>query len=127
MTGVQTCALPILFLPYAFDFNAFGLWLFAVFYGLDWLATVPPTARLAGLAFGEENAALMYAWIVVAHQTGAATAAWTAGFIRTEAGDYFGAFFSAGLLCMLAAILVSFIGSGQPRIAVGHHAQAGRT
>ncbi|HEX3484148.1 MAG TPA: MFS transporter, partial [Micropepsaceae bacterium] len=52
--------LSLLFLPYAFDWTFYGLSLFAIFYGLDWIATVPPTVRLAAHAFGEENAPLMF-------------------------------------------------------------------
>ncbi|HUN50339.1 MAG TPA: MFS transporter, partial [Candidatus Sulfotelmatobacter sp.] len=101
--------LSLLFLPYSYDFSFYGLSLFAVFYGLDWIATVPPTVRLAGQVFGEENAALMFGWIAASHQVGAAAVAWAAGLLRTETGDYFAAFVSAGLLCLLAALLVSFI------------------
>ncbi len=103
--------LSLMFLPYAFDFSFYGLPLFAMFYGLDWIATVPPTVKLAGQAFGEENAALMFGWIAASHQIGAACAAFLAGVLRTETGDYFTAFFSAGLLCLVAVILVVFIGS----------------
>ncbi len=88
--------LSLMFLPYAFDFSVYGLSLFAVFYGLDWIATVPPTVSLAGKVFGEENAALMFGWIAAAHQIGAASAAWAAGAVRTGTGDYFSAFVSRG-------------------------------
>jgi predicted MFS family arabinose efflux permease len=84
--------------------------LFAVFYGLDWIATVPPTVQLAGKSFGEENAALMFGWIAAAHQIGAASAAWLAGMVRTESGTYLGAFVSAGLLCLVAAMMAAFVG-----------------
>ncbi len=102
--------LSLIFLPYAFDFSFYGLPLFAMFYGLDWIATVPPTVKLSAKAFGEENAALMFGWIAAAHQVGGATAAWLAGVARTQAGDYFGAFLTAGLLCLVAAVLSLFIG-----------------
>ncbi len=102
--------LSLLFLPYSFDFSFYGLSLFAVFYGLDWIATVPPTVRLAGQVFGEGNAALMFGWIAAAHQVGAASAAWLAGLLRTQTGDYFAAFVSAGFMCMGAALLVLLIG-----------------
>ncbi|ABC24311.1 MFS transporter [Rhodospirillum rubrum] len=109
----------LLFLPYAFDLDVYGLSLFAVFYGLDWIATVPPTVRLAGQAFGEGNAALMFGWIAAAHQIGAATAAWAAGALRTASGVYDGAFFSAGLLCLIAVVLVVFIGRGPRQTPIG--------
>jgi sugar phosphate permease len=103
--------LSLIFLPIAFNFNFYGLSIYAVFYGLDWVATVPPTVRLAGNVFGEENAALMFGWIAASHQIGAAAVAWLAGVLRTQTGDYSIAFFSSGLLCLLAAFLASFIGS----------------
>ena len=103
--------LSLIFLPIAFNFNFYGLSIYAVFYGLDWVATVPPTVRLAGNVFGEENAALMFGWIAASHQIGAAAVAWLAGVLRTQTGDYSIAFFSSGLLCLLAAVLAYFIGS----------------
>jgi sugar phosphate permease len=107
--------LSLFFLPYSFDFKFHGLSLFAVFYGLDWIATVPPTVKLAAKSFGETNAALMFGWIVAAHQVGAALAAWIAGLIRTETGHYDGAFLFAGLLCLFAAVTVLFIGGRRPQ------------
>ena len=107
--------LSLIFLPIAFNFNFYGLSIYAVFYGLDWVATVPPTVRLAGNVFGEENAALMFGWIAASHQIGAAAVAWLAGVLRTQTGDYSIAFFSSGLLCLLAAFLASFIGSTTKR------------
>jgi predicted MFS family arabinose efflux permease len=104
--------LSLIFLPVAFNFNFYGLSVYAVFYGLDWVATVPPTVKLAGNVFGEENAALMFGWIAASHQIGAASVAWLAGILRTQTGDYASAFLSAGLLCFLAAFLAVFIGSG---------------
>jgi sugar phosphate permease len=110
--------LSLIFLPVAFNFNFYGLSIYAVFYGLDWIATVPPTVKLAGNVFGEENAALMFGWIAASHQVGAAAVAWLAGVLRTETGDYSIAFFSSGLLCILAAFLAAFIGSGSKRNVV---------
>jgi sugar phosphate permease len=107
--------LSLIFLPIAFNFNFYGLSVYAIFYGLDWVATVPPTVRLAGKVFGEENAALMFGWIAASHQIGAATVAWLAGVLRTQTGDYSIAFLSSGLLCLLAAFLASFIGSSTKR------------
>ena len=98
--------LSLLYLPFAFSGTFYGLSLFAVFYGLDWIATVPPTVRLAENAFGRENAALMFGWIAAAHQIGAACAAWAAGAARTLTGTYVDAFLVAGVLCILAAALV---------------------
>ena len=102
----------LIFLPFS-QYGVYGLSLFAVFYGLDWIATVPPTVRLAEQCFGRENAALMFGWIACAHQLGGATAAWAAGSVRTVQGSYLPAFIAAGLVCMGAAALVPFIGSGR--------------
>ncbi len=88
--------LSLVCLPWAFAYSFHGLSLFAVFYGLDWIATVPPTVRLAEQCFGRANAALMFGWIAAAHQIGGAAAAWAAGMVRTQTGDYAGAFVSAG-------------------------------
>ena len=109
--------LSLLFLPFAFDFGVAGfgfagLSLFAVFYGLDWIATVPPTVRLAARCFGEENAAVMFGWIAAAHQMGAASAAWLAGIARVDTGSYLAAFMGAGALCLVASVMVAFIGRG---------------
>jgi len=89
--------------------------LYAAFYGLDWVATVPPTVKLAGDVFGEENAAIMFGWIAASHQVGAAAVAWLAGLVRTRTGDYSMAFFLSGLLCVLAAFLAFFIRSASKR------------
>jgi sugar phosphate permease len=102
--------LSLIFLPFAFDWSFFGLSAFAVFYGLDWIATVPPTVRLTANAFGKENVGVMYGWIAASHQLGAACAAFVAGSIRTDLGDYLPAFILAGLLCLCAATMVLFIG-----------------
>ena len=105
--------LSLVCLPWAFAYSFHGLSLFAVFYGLDWIATVPPTVRLAEQCFGRSNAALMFGWIAAAHQIGGAAAAWAAGMVRTQTGDYAGAFVSAGAVCLLAAVAVPFIGRGR--------------
>lgn len=109
----------LLFLPYALDHTFLGLPLFAVFYGLDWIATVPPTVRLTTNVFGRENAPLMFGWIVAAHQFGAATAAFGAGALRTALGGYVQAFSIAGVLCFVAAALVLGIDRQRARSVVG--------
>src|SRR6202044_101348 len=73
--------LSLLALPYSF-LSFYGLSLFAVFYGLDWIATVPPTVKLTAKAFGREQAPLVFGWIFTAHQLGAAFAALSAGVTR---------------------------------------------
>ena len=87
--------------------GAGGLAWFGVFYGLDWVATVPPTVRLTGEAFGRENTGVVYGWIGASHQLGASMAAFGAGAIRTGLGDYRLAFWVAGVLCLLAGVVVS--------------------
>ena len=95
--------LSLLFLPYSLNHPESSLSFFAIFYGLDWVATVPPTVRLATNAFGKENAGVVYGWIFTAHQVGASLAALGAGTIRTYLGDYQQAFWISGGLCMAAA------------------------
>ncbi len=102
--------LSLIFLPYAYGTGLFGLGLFVVFYGLDWVATVPPTVRLAADLFGKRNVSTVYAWIFAAHQLGAATAAFGAGALRTWLGDYQISFMAAGGLALLAAGMVLRIG-----------------
>jgi MFS family permease len=96
--------LSLLFLPFS-HFSFYGLSIFAVFYGLDWIATVPPTVKIAADRFGPEKAGLVFGWIFAGHQLGAATAAFGAGLSRTELQSYLPAFFVAGAFCMLASIL----------------------
>ncbi len=74
--------LSLIYLPFAFDLSFYGLSLFAVFYGLDWIATVPPTVRLAARIFGTDRGPIMFGWIAAAHQLGAALAAFAAGALR---------------------------------------------
>lgn len=102
--------LSLLYLPFSFDQSFYGLSIFAVFYGLDWIATVPPTVRLTSNVFGKENVGVMFGWIVAGHQLGAATAAFGAGALRTWLGSYLQAFMISGALCLLAAVLVLGIG-----------------
>ena len=94
-----------MFLPLS-DFSFYGLSLFAMFYGLDWIATVPPTVRLTAQRFGPERANLVFGWIFAGHQLGAATAAFGAGMSRTVLATYLPAFFVAGALCVVAALIV---------------------
>jgi predicted MFS family arabinose efflux permease len=97
--------LSLVWLPFS-DFTFYGLSVFAMFYGLDWIATVPPTVRLTAQRFGPERANLVFGWIFAGHQIGAATAAFGAGLSRTELASYLPAFFTAGALCLIAAALV---------------------
>lgn len=105
--------LSLLFLPMS-TFSIYGLSLFAVFYGLDWIATVPPTIKLAGQAFGRERAPLVFGWIFTAHQLGAAVAALGAGVSRDALASYLPAFYVAGAACLLAAVLALFARPARP-------------
>lgn len=107
--------LSLILLDAAFGPSVYGLWLFAVFYGLDWIATVPPTVRLTAKAFGPEKAGIMFGWIFAAHQVGAAVAALGAGIIRTDLGDYWLAFVMAGSACLVASMMAMMIGR-EPRM-----------
>src|SRR5277367_42378 len=102
--------LSLIYLPFAFGMSFYGLPIFAVFYGLDWIATVPPTVRLAARIFGAERGPIMFGWIAAAHQLGAALAAFTAGVLRVTLGTYLEAFMLSGLLCLIASLMVLFIG-----------------
>jgi predicted MFS family arabinose efflux permease len=99
----------LVYLPYS-DFSLTSLSVFAVFYGLDWIATVPPTLRLTTEAFGETAAAMVFGWILAGHQLGAACAAFLAGYLRTLQGDYVDAFVFAGTTGIIAAALALMIG-----------------
>ncbi len=97
LRGLSLMALPLL------DFQSTGLLLFAIFYGLDWVATVPPTVALANRHFGEEKAPIIFGWVMTGHQIGAAVAAFGAGLIREQTGSYLPAFTIAGAFGVLAA------------------------
>ncbi|MEY4320559.1 MAG: hypothetical protein RLZZ471_500 [Actinomycetota bacterium] len=79
---------------------------FVVFYGLDWIATVPPTVELCRRYFGLEVSAVIYGWVFTAHMIGAAIAASFAGWIRVVQGSYFIAWMTAGILCLLATATI---------------------
>ena len=97
--------LSLFWLPFS-TFTFYGLSLFAMFYGLDWIATVPPTVKLAAQWFGKERAGLVFGWVFASHQLGAAVAAYGAGLTRTLLMTYNPALFAAGAACLLAAMLV---------------------
>lgn len=100
--------LSLFWLPFS-DFSLYGLSLFALFYGLDWIATVPPTVKLAGRAFGPQRAGMLFGWIFAGHQLGGALAAYGAGLSRTLLLTYTPAFVAAGAACLLAAAAVFLI------------------
>jgi MFS family permease len=108
----------LLFLPMAFGPLMFGLPIFTLFYGLDWIATVPPTLKLTTNVFGTARAAVMFGWIAAGHQVGAALFAFLGGYLRQTLGTYNQSFEFSGLLCLLAAFLVLQIGKRQRSAAV---------
>ena len=93
--------LSLLILPFVHDFT--GLVFFAIIYGLDWFATVPPSMAITADTFGRQNVGKVYGWIFMSHQIGAAIMASAAGAIRTWMGDYQFAFLSGGVIAMIAA------------------------
>src|SRR5260370_25047735 len=95
--------LSLLLLPYVFGSPYFGLILFIVFYGLDWVAPVPPTVQLTRKIFGQQNFPIVSGWIFAAHQLGAASIAFAAGAVRTIFGDYQLAFMNSGRPFLIAA------------------------
>ena len=107
--------LSLLFLPATLLEGGAGLGVFAVFYGLDWIATVPPTVKLTTESFGRENTGVIYGWIGASHQLGASMAAFGAGAIRTQFGDYRVAFLVAGVLCLIAGASFLIVGRLAPR------------
>jgi predicted MFS family arabinose efflux permease len=108
----------LIFLPYAFGIDFFGLPVFAVFYGLDWVATVPPTVRLANDVFGKESAPIVFGWVVAGHQLGAAFAALGGGLLRASLGTYTVATMISGSLCIVGALMVLRINRAPgPRMA----------
>ena len=99
-----------------------GLVGFVVVYGLDWVATVPPTVALCNQVYGERGP-VVFGWVFASHQVGAALAASAAGYARSALGDYLVAFLAAAALCAVAALITQLVpgapasppaGSGPP-------------
>ena len=107
--------LSLLLLPFVQDYK--GLFLFAVIYGLDWFATVPPTMVITADTFGKQNIGKVYGWVFMSHQIGAAIMATSAGVLRTWLGDYQIAFFSGGIIAMIAAGLALQIRSKPKQVS----------
>jgi predicted MFS family arabinose efflux permease len=99
--------LSLLILPLALSVRGPTLTAFTVFYGLDWIATVPPTVALVTQRFGRETGVVAFGWIFAAHQLGGAAAAWAAGAVRDGSGTYDGVFIVSGALCFAAALLLA--------------------
>jgi len=97
--------LSLLLLPFVTEFA--GLAVFAVFFGLDYIATVPPTVALVADRFGRMNVGAVFGWVFFSHQVGAALASYLGGVARDSLGDYTAAFLAAGILAILAALMAS--------------------
>jgi predicted MFS family arabinose efflux permease len=94
-------------LPAVHDDLSIGI--FAVLFGLDYIATVPPTIMLCAEVFGRNNAGVVYGWVFAAHQIGAAAAAWGAGLVRDDLGSYGWAFSAGGGIAIAAGMLATMI------------------
>ena len=108
LRGLSLVALPFT------QFDVVSLAIFSVFYGLDWVATIPPTVTLTNEVFGKKDAPVMVSWIVAGHQLGGALAALGAGETRYLTGSYVPAFLASGVACLMAALLVLRIARGRP-------------
>ena len=99
-----------------------SLFFFVVFYGLDWVATVPPTVALCREHFGIEKAGVVFGWVFASHMVGAGVAASYAGLVRQVSGEYLVAWLTAGVLCVGAAglcLLIPRIRREEPEVEVG--------
>jgi MFS family permease len=108
--------LSLMALPFT-NFDVVSLAVFSVFYGLDWIATVPPTVTLTNEVFGKKDAPVIVSWIVAGHQIGGALAALGAGETRYLTGSYLPAFIASGVACLVAALLVLRIARGRAAVA----------
>ncbi|OAH57653.1 MFS transporter [Domibacillus aminovorans] len=100
----------LVLLPYALSEGSITmLVIFTVFYGLDWIATVPPTISISRQIFGTNKSGIVYGWIFASHQAGAAVAAFGGGIIYKFFNSYTWAFFLAGVFCLLASLFVIII------------------
>lgn len=102
LRGISLLALP------AISLDGFGLSAFLVLFGLDWIATVPPTLKIVNAHFGQSRAPIVYGWIFTGHQAGAAAAAFGAGMVRDIAGDYGPAFLIGGVMAVVVALVFAF-------------------
>lgn len=117
MRAISLFALPLIF-------EAQWLYAFAVLYGLDWIATVPPTANLTASIFGRASLGVLYGWIFFAHMCGAALAAYAGGYFHTVLGDYHLMFISAALMGIIAVSLVTRISPARSLMPVSEVAEA---
>ena len=104
-------------LPYT-NFDTLSLTIFAVFYGLDWIAVMPPIFALVNDVFGRKSSPVIMSWIFATHQIGGALAAVGAGVVRTATGSYLLAFLVSGLACLAASMLVLRIARSRPAVPI---------
>jgi MFS family permease len=108
----------LLLLPYALAQGSFVLLtIFTIFYGLDWIATVPPTISMTRQIFGMQKSSIIYGWIFASHQAGAAVAAYGGGLIYKFFNSYTWAFFLAGMFCAMASLFVIIVKKQTPQQA----------
>jgi predicted MFS family arabinose efflux permease len=108
--------LSLLLLPFVTSFS--GLAVFAVVFGLDYIATVPPTSALAADIFGRRNVGTVFGWVFFAHQVGAALAAYLGGLARVAWGDYQLAFLAAGVLAIMGGAMALRVNRDRQRLLV---------
>ncbi len=107
--------LSLIYLPYSnFDFYSLSIW--AIFFGLDFIATVPPTVRLTSKFFGTVSGPVIFGWVFAAHQYGAAFAAYSAGISRDMILSYNPVFITAGIACFFAMILILYFKINQSKL-----------
>ncbi len=105
--------LSLMVLPFA-NFDFMSLSIFAVFFGLDYVSTVPPTVRLAAQHFGPAKAPIVFGWAFSAHQLGGALSALATGISRDVLSTYVPAFFAVGLICLVATIAIFMVPKFRP-------------
>jgi predicted MFS family arabinose efflux permease len=105
-------ALTLLALPFMNTLPLMGI--FALTFGIDYIATVPPTVMLTAERFGRRSVGTIYGWITFVHMIGAAVASYFAGYIHDTLGEYTVAMYVAGILGLMAAMLAFGINTGQP-------------
>ena len=112
LRGLSLMALPLLFAPYVHP----TLLLFVMFYGLDWVATIPPTMALVREHFGA-RAPVVFGWVFASHQVGAAAMALVAGIVRDRLHTYDLAWYVGGALCLAAGVLSLAVGRARRPVA----------
>lgn len=108
--------LSLFIVPYVFQVP--GLLVFAVVFGLDYIATVPPTTALCADIFGRRNVGIVFSWVFFAHQIGAASVAYLSGLIRVRTDSYLAAFIMAGILAIFGGIMALRVGRRSDILAV---------